>query len=687
MNLARPIMLRHILHTPVAGAVILLLCTLLISGYANAASKSNSYSIVLSAAPGTNLKWTHKKHPSFTGRTFFVQKTTIKGSPWERLCLGYFDSKEQAISVQKKIQKVYPGAWISKVSTPKPATKKRITPKQSSKQTPAPTTGNLSEKNLDSLMQRAKTDFKNKKYSSAIRYLNALVAAGEHKYSQQALELLGMARQRKGQKSHAVDAYEKYLKLYPESEGTIRVKQRLAGLLTATSASRKKIKMSANEDIDGLDLTTYGSLAQFYRNNRTTTSDTGSITTLSQLFTILDLSSLARSSNFDYHLQFTGDHVADFNNSDSDQFRFIETYVDFNYRKTGSSVKLGRQRLPISGVLKRFDGVSAGYQFTPDLRLNLLAGYPVDIDNKTSINDHKSFYGFTFETGTFLKHWDMNLFYFKQEFDGLVDHNSIGTELRFQNKTASVFSMIDYDLFYDEVNTLQLYSNLFLDHGRTLYLNAIKRKSPALATSNALIGMPEKSLEELNKKLNLEQIYQLARDRTADSQAITIGGSQPVSEKFRVTGDITVSRTDATVATAPTVLIPAGVPATEEIGPDYYISTQLVGNNLLMKHDTGILGLRYYQTEPSDTVSFIVNTRYPISRNWRINPRLQYDIRKQVNGNKQKKIRAMLKTDYRYQNKARFDFEIGYDDTSASNNTIDLSNSNLYFSLGYRWDF
>jgi len=682
MNLARHIMLRHIFHTPLPGIVILLLCTLLISGYADAASKNGSYSIVLSSAPGTNLKWTHKKHPSFTGRTFFVQKTTIKGSPWERLCLGYFDSKEQAYSVQKKIQKIYPGAWISKVSTPKPTSKKRSAPKQT-----LPTSGNLSEKNLDSLMLRARTDFKNKKYSSAIRYLNALVAAGEHKHSQQALELLGQARQRKRQKSHAVDVYEKYLKLYPESEGAIRVKQRLAGLLTATSAPRKKIKMSANEDIDGLDLTTYGSLAQFYRGNRTTTSDTGSITTLSQLFSILDVSSLARSSNFDYQLQFTGDHVADFNDNGSDQFRFIETYIDFNYRKTGSSVKLGRQRLPISGVLKRFDGLSAGYQFTPDLRLNLLAGYPVDIDNKTSINDHKSFYGFTFETGTFLKHWDMNLFYFKQEFDGLVDSNNIGTELRYQNKTASVFSMIDYDLFYDEINTLQLYANLFLDHGRTLYLNAITRKSPALATSNALTGMPEKSLEELNKKLNLEQIYQLARDRTADSQAITIGGTQPVSKKFQLTGDITVSRTDATVATAPTVLIPAGVPATEEIGPDYYISTQLVGNNLFMKHDTGILGLRYYQTEPSDTVSFIVNSRFPISRNWRINPRLQYDIRKQVNGQKQKKIRAMLKTDYRYQNKARFDFEVGYDDTSASNTTVDLSNSNLYFSLGYRWDF
>ena len=664
-----------------------LLCTLLISGGAEAASKNNSYSIVLSSAPGTNLKWTHKKHPAFTGKTFFVQKTTIKGSAWERLCLGYFDTKEQASSVQKKIQKIYPGAWVSKVSIPGTKASANPSSRTISKKTSLATSGNLSEKNLDSLMQRAKTDFKNKKYSSSIRYLKALVAAGEHKYSQESLELLGLARQRKGQSSHAVDAYEKYLKLYPQSDGVTRVKQRLAGILTATSAPRKKIKMSTGEDINGLELTTFGSLSQFYRNNRATTDDAGSTTTLSQLFTFLDLSSTARSSNFDYHLQFNADHTSDFIDSKDDELRFIETYLEVNYRKTGSSVKLGRQELPITGILKRFDGISAGYQFTPDLRLNLIAGFPVDFDSKTSINDDKSIYGFTFETGTFLKHWDMNLFYFKQEADDLKDRDSIGTELRYHDKAVSVFSMIDYNLLYDEVNVLQFNANLFLDHGRLLYLNALMRKSPELATSNALIGMPEQSLEELNKKLNLEQIYQLARDRTADTNTISIGGTQPINKKFQVTADITLLQVDATPATPPEVLIPAGVAGTEEIGPDYYISTQLVGNSLFKKHDTGILGLRFYQTELSDTISFIVNTRFPISRNWRINPRLQYDTRKQFNGRKQEIIRAMLKTDYRYQSKVRFDFEIGYDDTSESNTTVDLSSNDLYFSMGYRWDF
>jgi len=683
-------MLRHRLLTSPLCTVILLLCTLLISVSVEA-SKTGSYSIVLSSAPGKNLNWQPKKSYLFKGRTVYVEKTTINGSPWERLCLGFFSPRKDASAILNNVQQIYPGAWITKVET------KNILATIYSPTGPTATTekldkaikrnpSSLTDKQLDSLMHRAKTDIKNNKYSSAIRYLKAVVAADENKYSREALELLGLARQRKRQTTHAVDTYEKYLRLYPESVGAPRVKQRLAGLLTAANSPRKRIKMSSDDDTDGSELTTYGSLYQVYRNNRLTTNDTGSITSLSQLYTFLDLSSMASSNSFDYRFQFKGDHAANFVNSDGD-FRFIETYVEFNHRKTGSSARLGRQRLPVSGILKRFDGISAGYQFTPDFRLNILAGFPVDIDNKSSVNSNKSFYGLTFETGTFLKHWDMNLFYFKQETDDLKDRTSIGTELSYLDKKTSVFSMIDYDLFYDEINILQVYANHNLDQGLTLYLNGIMRKSPELSASNALIGLPETSLEELNKKLNLEQIYQLARDRTADTQTVTFGGSQQLNKTFQLTGDITISSTDATPATPPDVLIPAGVPGTEEMGPDYYTSIQLVGNNLLMKRDTNILGIRYYQTEPAETVSYIVNTRYPIGRNWRINPRLQYDVRQQSGGRKQNKIRAMFKTDYRYHNDLRLDFEIGYDDTTVSNYAIDLDNSNLYSSLGYHWNF
>lgn len=678
---------------------LLLLCQLLLP--ANVAAASRSYSIVLASAPGENLNWSPKQSSLFKGYTLYVEKTSINGSPWERFCVGYFDSRKQTFSLLNKIQKTYPGAWVQK--TPKGNSVRILsqgTAKQVSKPAPKPiaqtasiqqkTTwankSSLSDEKLKSLMDRANTEFKNKDYSAAVRYLTAIIAAGNHQYSREALELLGLARQRKGQKSHAVDIYEQYLAAYPEGEGSDRVRQRLAGLLTASRTDKKKIDMETVEIHD--EFTTFGNFSQYYRNNTTTMDNVGRFTTQSQLLTYLDVTTIQKSSNFDHRYQFTSDHTYDFiDQRDTSEFRFIETYYELAHRKTGTSGRFGRQALRIGGILKRFDGLSAGYQLTPDMRINALAGYPVDINNKTSINTDKTFYGFIFETGTFHEHWNMNLFYFDQEYQGLKDRESIGTEVRYRDNTLSLFGMIDYDLFYEDVNILQLNGNLLLDGGRTVYMNAFMRKAPILATSNALIGQQVTSIDELQKIYNIEQIYQLAKDRTANSQTVTVGGSQPLNEKFQVTADITLSRVGDTVTTASTPLAPE-VPATPGTGTDYFLSTQLVGNNLLMKQDTGVLGFRYYDVSLSQTLSLIANTRFPINRDWRINPRLQYDIRKiKLDGRSQKKLRAILRTDYRYLNKARFDFEIGYDETTDAIDGQSLGNNNFFFMLGYRWDF
>ena len=689
-----PVMLRQHLLTGLICTALLIIQLIGLSDV-QAAGKSSSYVIVLASAPGTNLKWQPRKSPLLEGRTVYVTQTTVKGKPYERLNLGFFSSRQAAVLVLNDVEKLYPGAWLREASASevKAASKtalvvpvsKTSSPKRTAatkKQTPAGNKSSLTNKQLDSLMQRAKNDFKKQDYSQAIRYLTAIIAAGDHKYSSEALEMLGQSRQRNGQNAHAAAIYEEYLEKYPTGDDAIRVKQRLTGLLTSTAAPRDKIHMDEDGKEEKGRLTTYGSFSQYYRKDIAEVDGVdGSFTNLSQLITFIDLNTNYQTPNFDQNFRFSADDTYDFLDEDEkNSFRFIEAFYELSSRKSGTSGRLGRQALRIGGILKRFDGISAGYQFTPNMRLNALAGYPVDIDNKTSINQHKSFYGFIFETGTFLRNWDMNLFYFDQDIDGLDDRTSTGTEIRYNDRTKSIFGMIDYDLNFNEINILQLNANLLFDRGRTAYMNAFLRKAPVLATSNALIGQTAESIEELQQTLSIEQIYQLARDRTADSATITLGGSQPISEKFQANADITFSKVDGTEASG-------GVPATPSTGTDYFISAQIVGNNLILKRDTGVLGIRYLDTEQSDTWAFIANTRFPVSRDWRINPRLQYDIRTSSDGRTQNKIRALLRTDYQYLNKVRFDFEIGFDDTSEDINGQSLGNSNLFFMLGYRWDF
>jgi hypothetical protein len=655
----------------------------LIGTPASLRAATSDHVIVLASSPGTNLDWNPKPSPLFNGRRLFITQITVKGQSWERLNLGFFKSYEQASSLLPDIRKLYRGAWISTSNVNDsrrfidPAATPAIDVKSVAHKPPA-TRAALSDNRFDSLMTRAKSAFKLKKYPEAIRLFSALTQSQDSRYSQQALELLGLSRQRNGQNSHAFEIYTRYLQRYTEGDGPKRVRQRLAGLVTETKAPRESIRMSSTRD-DG-EFITYGSWSQFYRRDRTNIENTGTLTTGSQLTSFIDLTAIKRSAGISHKGQFTADDSHDFlDNGDGNEFRFIEMYYEIAARESGTSARLGRQPLRVGGMLRRFDGISGGWQFTPDLRLNLLAGYPVDINNRSSINTDKKFYGFTLETGTFLKHWNLNFFHFQQYVFDIEDFTSTGVEVHYADGAAALFGMVDYDSIYSTLNIVQLNANLNLSHARSVYLNAFVRRNPLLTTSNALIGRQESSIEALQQTLNIEQIHQLALDRSAKSRTFTIGGIQPLNEKYQITGDITLSSIDATVASG-------GVAATPALGTDYYYSLQLVGNSLYMENDTIVLGLRYLATDPSDTLSLIANTRFPITRNWRINPRIQFDTRHYTGGGTQYKWRTLLRTDYRYGRSLRFDFELGYDDISQ-NSSGTLGSNNLFFTLGYRWDF
>ena len=248
-----PEMLRQQFITALFCMALLITQLIVLSDARGASKSSTSYVIVLASAPGTNLSWKPKANTLFEGRTLFSTRTMLKGAPWERLNLGFFDSRQKAVLALNDIQKLYPGAWLraatadeikmaSNKALPVPVSDKSA----STKKAPA-NKSTLTDKQLDSLMQRAKTDFKKQDYSQAIRYLTAIISAGEHQYSSEALELLGLSRQRNGQNAHAAAIYKEYLEKYPEGDGTTRVSQRLTGLITSTQAPRDKIHMEEEE--------------------------------------------------------------------------------------------------------------------------------------------------------------------------------------------------------------------------------------------------------------------------------------------------------------------------------------------------------------------------------------------------------------------------------------------------------
>ncbi len=667
---------------------ILIASLLLLCSMSTAQADTGRYVVVLASAAGTNLQWNIKDHPVLNRNTVYVTQVTIKGKSWERLNLGFFSSRKQALQQLSKIKPLYPGAWIRKVSPKEIQLARSSALKKGKRQvaTKPPTNRKLSKPSpgdakLDKLMRQAKTAFKKKQYAKAIRLFSAITHYSKNKYSQEALELQGLARQRKGQKAQAARVYEQYLKLYPNSEGAVRVKQRLTGLLTETRGPRKKLTLRTAASVN--EFTTYGSISQFYRHDETRAADTGAVTTVSQLITFADYTAIQRIDDIEHRYQITIDNTYDFlDSTNKSEFRITELYYDISARSTGSSARIGRQSLRIGSLLNRFDGIQAGYQITPDIRINLIGGLPVETDNKTSFNSHKSFYGVIFESGTFLQHWNTNLFHFRQTVDGVDDRISSGAEVQYRSNQLSVFTTIDYDSLYNILNTAFVNATLTLNAKQSVHASVFMRRAPPLATSNALIGQTATSITELQQTLNLniEQVHQLAKDRTADSKTATIGGTHKLRKNLQVNLDITLAHTGSTVSSQ-------GVAATPSTGTDFFISSQLVGNNLILKNDTGVLGFRYFNTKASDTLSLIANSRIPVTRNWRIYPRLQYDLRNIRNGGTQSKLRALVKTDYRMRRNVRFDLEIGYDDTTESDASQSLGSNSLFYTLGYRYDF
>ena len=112
-------------------------------------------------------------------------------------------------------------------------------------------------------MEEARQAMAKGDYSRAIALYNKVLQLPPNAYQQDALEFLGLARERKGQLAHAKAEYEKFLGLYPEGSAATRVKQRLAGLLTARKTPKEKLSKTARRK-DRSEWDFFGGVSQFF---------------------------------------------------------------------------------------------------------------------------------------------------------------------------------------------------------------------------------------------------------------------------------------------------------------------------------------------------------------------------------------------------------------------------------------
>ena len=172
--------------------------------------------------------------------------------------------------------------------------------------------------------------------------------------------------------------------------------------------------------------------------------------------------------------------------------------------------------------------------------------------------------------------------------------------------------------------------------------------------------------------LGEDRVQELAKNRTAAFRTVTLGITQPINQTLQVAADVSWFRLTGTETSG-------GVEAIEDLGDEYFYSIQLLGNSLIKKGDLAALGFRYGDTATSDIYSINLNTRYPLTGAWRVNPRLIVDFHQgHKDRSDQVKIRPSLRTDYRWSKKLHFEIEGGLE--WSSTHTSDQVEDD---SLGY----
>ncbi|MDH5776920.1 MAG: SPOR domain-containing protein [Gammaproteobacteria bacterium] len=664
------------------GLIAILLAFVFVEYSVAQEESSYQYVINVESAFGENKTSTLDELKLDEKYAVYSVQVKSRGKTWNRLRLGFFKSRKEANRIIKKIRPNYRGAWIDTVKKYDLKYRKSwLTPKSISKTKKKNITGLLAddEETSAKVLEQARVQMAKDQYDKAIRSYTRLLSRGSLKYRKIAQEYLGVAREKNRQYAHAKAEYKEYLRLYPEGEGADRVRQRLEAIVTAKHLPKRKLSRKRKERKASWDH--YGSLYEYYRFER---RDSNVLTTdASTLTSSLNMISRRRSDSSDIKMQFSGSYLYDFEEpSEESDARISALFIDMADRPKSMRAKIGRQSKNSSGILGRMDGLWAEYRLNPDWQLNIFGGYPVQTSQTNQIQDHRPFHGISMDFGTFFKYWDFNVFYMTQEVDGILDRDAIGGEIRYVSKDKALFTLLDYDQSYKEINRVFFVGTWFYQNNKSLNVSFNYGKSPYMLTTNALQGQVHTSIADMMTTggFTETEIREIARDRTADYRSITVSATAPVSKSFAINGDITLSNLSGTPASA-------GVEAQPSTGDEYYYGVQLIGTSIFTKFDTFIVGAKISDTSSYERNSIFVNDRFNLNKKWRLNPKFILENTTRNNGSETVSLRPALKVDYKYKRDIKFEGELQYEMNDTTGAAFDTSENVYILSAGFLMDF
>lgn len=574
-----------------------------------------------------------------------------------------------------------------------------------------PASGKISDADLRAIaawMDEGRAALRKNSFGAAMQLFTKILKYPENQHSAEAQELLGLARQKSGQLAEARAEYEDYLRRYPSGEQSERVRQRLAGIVTANGEPSAPLRTPNGQPAGLLPAgkftpsrettwTLVGSASMFYIRDDsfravrdpsvapdpTADPDTHRVHQNEMLAT-LDVTGAWNNDETKGKIRFSGSEEHRFNTGSRDLSGIATFLVDTMVKDWNLRTVVGRQTLNTDGVLGRFDGALLSWQPLPMLKVDVVTGSPAlsrfDLPGK---ND-KYFYGAGLGLGPYFGGFETTLYAIEQRDRGLLDRQAVGTDLRYFDQSKFAFANVDYDIHFQRLNAAIFSGSWILPDKSTIYGGADYRRTPFLSTWNALFNQPFATLYDMLKQRTNEDLRQFALDQTPIYKSAMIGFSHPLTENLQVSADATI--VNLTQPISPIGLDPSL--ATLSAGNEYYYSTQLIGTNLLKDGDMHIAALRYSQLTTSNRYVVDFNSRYPLTNEWRVSPRLRlgYAVGNGIDL-KEYTVLPSLLVDYYWTKALNLEFEVGVQWTSSMRSGIKSTDTELLATVGLRYDF
>jgi len=535
----------------------------------------------------------------------------------------------------------------------------------------------LTPQRQDELLKAGTEAMAAEQYMRAVLIYTELLDSEDPEVRELAQFTLATAQEHAGHMAHARAEYKNYLQEYPDGKNAGPARERLNALMS----DQPVMPGAQGETAGGWVIDYFGSVSEYYDYDKSLFEEGKDVENISSLFTGFNANWRAKSDRFKTEAVAVGSYELSFLKNKDDLVRVNRLYMDFaDIRETFIS-RVGRQASSKGGVLTRFDGGNFGYLLTDRVRVNVVAGYPVNLPYD-GVDTDRYFYGLNFDLGRFFDHWDFNAYIINQIADDVDDRRAVGGEARFIGQRSSFYSLLDYDIIYDEVSVFLFTGNYLLPNDKTRFtFQWDYRGVPILSTSNALIGQISPSLDVLEDVLGEDEVRRLAEDRTLDSHFATVGVSQPITDNIQIAGDISWSKIDGSSPSG-------GVDAFESTGDEFFYFLQLIGSGLIKEGDVSSTGLRYADTKYRDIYTFTVNTRYPMYARLWISPRLEIDYREnKLQPGDQWRFIPGLNLEYTFMENWLFEIDGEYRFANEELPGVADGKDGYTFTAGIRWDF